>query len=61
MDVVQAGTSRLVEKGGGEGRLCLYISTKTWVDLIGDLAALRRFQKADGNARYEGMIRNMGL
>ena len=53
MDVVQAGVSRLVEKGGGEGRLCLYISTKTWVDLIGDLAALRRFQKGDGNARYE--------
>jgi hypothetical protein len=53
MDVVQAGVSRLVEKGGGEGRLCLYISTKTWVDLIGDLAALRRYQKGDGNARYE--------
>jgi hypothetical protein len=53
MDVVQEGVSRLVEKGGGEGRLCLYLSTKTWVDLIGDLAALRRFQKADGNARYE--------
>ena len=53
MDVVQEGVSRLVEKGGGEGRLCLYLSTKTWVDLIGDLAALRRFQKGDGNARYE--------
>lgn len=53
MDVVQEGVSRLVEKGGGEGRLCLYIATKTWVDLIGDLAALRRFQKGDGNARYE--------
>lgn len=53
MDVVQEGVSRLVEKGGGEGKLCLYLSTKTWVDLIGDLAALRRFQRADGNARYE--------
>lgn len=53
MDVVQEAVSRLVEKGGGEGRLCLYISTKTWVDLIGDLAALRRYQKGDGNARYE--------
>ena len=53
MDVVQEAVSRLVEKGGGEGRLCLYISTKTWVDLIGDLAALRRFQKGDGNAHYE--------
>lgn len=53
MDVVQAGVSRLVEKGGGEGRLCLYLSTKTWVDLIGDLAALRRYQKGDGNAKYE--------
>ena len=53
MDVIQEAVARIVEKGGGEGRLCLYISTDTWVDLIGDLAALRRFQRADGNARYE--------
>ena len=53
MDHIQEAVARIVEKGGGEGRLCLYVSTATWVDLIGDLAALRRFQRADGNARYE--------
>jgi len=53
MDHVQEAVARIVEKGGGEGRLCLYVSTATWVDLIGDLAALRRFQRGDGNARYE--------
>ena len=53
MDHIQEAVARIVEKGGGEGRLCLYVSTATWVDLIGDLAALRRFQRGDGNARYE--------
>jgi hypothetical protein len=53
MDTIQEAAARIVEKGGGEGRLCLYESTDTWVDQIGDLAALRRFQKGDGNARYE--------
>ena len=52
MDVIQEAAARIVEKGGGEGRLCLYVSTATWVDLIGDLAALRRFTSADGDARY---------
>jgi len=53
MDQIQEAVARIVEKGGGEGKLCLYVSTATWVDLIGDLAALRRFQRGDGNARYE--------
>lgn len=53
MDIIQEAVARIVEKGGGEGRLCLFVSTATWVDLIGDLAALRRFQRGDGNARYE--------
>jgi hypothetical protein len=50
---LQEAAARIVEKGGGEGKLCCYVSTATWVDLIQDLSALRRFQKADGNARYE--------
>lgn len=53
MEHIQEAVARIVEKGGGEGKLCLYVSTATWVDLIGDLAALRRFQRGDGNARYE--------
>lgn len=53
MKHLQEAAARIVEKGGGEGKLCCYVSTATWVDLIQDLAALRRFQKADGNARYE--------
>jgi len=52
MDVVQEAVARITEKGGGEGRLCLYVSNDTWVDLIGDLEALKRFTKADGTARY---------
>ena len=52
MDVIQEAAAKIVEKGGGEGRLCLYVSNLTWVDLIGDLAALRRFTSADGDARY---------
>ena len=53
MKHLQEAAARIVEKGGGEGKLCCYVSTATWVDLIQDLSALRRFQKADGNARYE--------
>lgn len=53
MKHLQEGAARIVEKGGGEGKLCCYVSTATWVDMIQDLSALRRFQKADGNARYE--------
>lgn len=53
MKHLQESAARIVEKGGGEGKLCCYVSTATWVDLIQDLSALRRFQKADGNARYE--------
>ncbi len=52
MDIVQEAAAKIVEKGGGEGRLCLYVSNNTWVDLIGDLAALRRFTSSDGDARY---------
>jgi len=52
MDVVQEAVARITEKGGGEGRLCLYVSNDTWVDLINDLEALKRFTKADGTSRY---------
>jgi hypothetical protein len=40
---IQTAVARIVEKGGGAGRLVCYISTETWTNLILDEAALRRY------------------
>lgn len=51
-DHVQEAAARVAEKGGVDGRLCLYVSNLTWIDLLGDQAALRRYDGDGSTSRY---------
>ena len=52
-DHVQEASARVAEKGGIDGRLRLYVSNLTWVDLLGDQAALRRYDGEGQTSKYQ--------
>lgn len=52
-DHIQEGAARIAEQGGIGGRIRCYVSAQSFVDLIGDQAALRRFDKGDGNMKWK--------
>jgi hypothetical protein len=51
-DHVQEASARVAEKGGIEGRNRLYVSNLTWIDLLGDQAALRRYDEEGSTSKY---------
>lgn len=51
-DKVQEASARVAEKGGIDGRNTLYVSNLTWVDLLGDQAALRRYDEEGTTSKY---------
>lgn len=51
-DHVQEASARVAEKGGVDGRLRLYVANLTWNDLLGDQAALRRYDGDGSTGRY---------
>lgn len=51
-DHVQEASARVAEKGGIDGNLCLYVSNLTWIDLIGDQAALRQYDGDGSTGAY---------
>ena len=52
-DHVQEIAARVAEKGGIDGRLRLYVSNLTWIDLLGDQAALRRYDGDGSTSKYQ--------
>lgn len=52
-DHVQEISARVAEKGGVDGRLRLYVSNLTWNDLLGDQAALRRYDGDGSTSKYQ--------
>jgi hypothetical protein len=52
-DHVQEIAARVAEKGGIDGKLRLYVSNLTWVDLLGDQAALRRYDGEGSTSKYQ--------
>lgn len=52
-DHVQEIAARVAEKGGIDGRLKLYVSNLTWIDLLGDQAALRRYDGDGSTNKYQ--------
>lgn len=51
-DHVQELAARVAEKGGMDGRLKMYVSNLTWIDLLGDQAALRRYDGDGSTSAY---------
>ena len=51
-DHVQEASARVAEKGGIDGRNMLFVSNLTWVDLLGDQAALRRYDEEGSTSKY---------
>lgn len=51
-DHVQEASARVAEKGGIDGRNQLYVSNLSWVDLLGDQAALRRYDEEGSTSKY---------
>lgn len=49
-DHIQETAARIAEKGGINGKLKCYVSNLTWIDLLGDQAALRRYDGAEGKS-----------
>lgn len=51
-DHVQEASARIAEKGG-DGNVKLYVSNLTWIDLLGDQAALRRYDGDGSTSKYQ--------
>jgi hypothetical protein len=49
-DHIQETAARIAEKGGINGKLKCYVSNLTWIDLLGDQAALRRYDGGEGKS-----------
>ena len=52
-DKIEEAISRAVEKGLGEEEVCLLCNTKSWNDLLGDLASKRQYDSSYSEAKLK--------